>query len=524
MELSAGEIQTDLEFQLLTDADGIYGFGFRSKSNQQNENIFKFAPDIILRADLIEQLTQSEHTNFVFMPLYNTNLSDWINNKKYLESIFSHIQTAVIAQRNGVIGNCFSFLFDGTEPEAWEPFPDEFEAYSKEAIAQVEKVISSAYASCVPPAVMPVLGQISINWRYRAYTHMVDSPRFTQLLSVFPFLAFKLMSEAANRLPEGTRLRARAMVEDGCKLNKIAKVMKVPNAMRRIRIQDCNDALLMTGEFFEYAHYLENYWDRNSENINKWLGAIYWGKLFHGSEYGTWVTCNYHKLDADCSPDQNLGNIGDWVRACSEGTGVYPVARPFVRTMSPRTVKRLSDEWHRNTEHIYNGILGISRPESWHTNPEAKDFETEKEYTESIRKKIAAKTLPKAWVGDAEINGIAIKATSNELELIEASLYLKNCGGTYSDRIHKGECCIYTATRGSEFLAMIEVQRLHRGFHVTQCAGYLNQVASKEVLDAVDDWKRSFPSRPEPTWEEIYTSDNWELEIVPPEFNEWQAP
>jgi hypothetical protein len=192
--------------------------------------------------------------------------------------------------------------------------------------------------------------------------------------------------------------------------------------------------------------------------------------------------------------------------------------------MSPRTVKRLSEEWHRNTEHIYNGILGISRPESWHTNPEAKDFETEKEYTESIRKKIAAKTLPKAWVGDANINGIAIKAATNELELIEASLYLKNCGGTYSDRIYKEECCIYTATRGAEFLAMIEVQRHLRSFHVTQCAGYLNQAASTEVLKAVKNWESSFPTRPEPTWEEIYTSDNWELEIVPPEFNEWQMP
>ena len=30
-------------------------------------------------------------------------------------------------------------------------------------------------------------------------------------------------------------------------------------------------------------------------------------------------------------------------------------------------------------------------------------------------------------------------------------------------------------------------------------------------------WEKTFPKPPEPNWEEIYTSENWELEIAPPE-------
>jgi hypothetical protein len=516
LEILKSEVKTDLDFQLLTDAKGVYGFGFRSKSHQQNENLLKFAPDIVLRRDLIEPLTHGEHTNFVFLALYNTNLSEWISNRKFLESIFSHIQTAVIAQRNGVIGNCLSFLLDGTEPEAWEPFPDEFEAYSKEAIAQVEKVISSAYASCVPPDVMPVLGQLPINWRYRAYTHMVDSPRFTQLLSEFPVLAFKLMSlVASDDLPEGTRTRAKAMVEDGHKLRKIADFMQVAYAMRRVSFQEADSPFPMQDNFCNYNSHLQNYWDRNAESVAGWLWNI---NLAHmtSPEFAEWMVCNNH----ECNSKFDVLKIGDWVRASLEGTSISPVTRPFEKTMSARTVERLSEEWHKNMEGAYNAILGIKRPDYWTGCPEANGCETEEEYIKIIREKIAAKTLPKAWVGDAEINGIAIKAATNELKLIEASLYLKNCGGTYSDRIHKGECCIYTATRGAEFLAMIEVKRHLRGFHVTQCAGYLNQPPPTDVLEAVKGWELTFPTSPEPTWEEIYSSDNWELEIVPPALEE----
>ena len=254
------EILKDLNFQLLSDAKGVYGFGFRSNSQERHEVCLKYAPDITLREDLIKPLTHGEHTNFVFLPLYNTNLSEWINNKKFLESIISHIQTAVIAQRNGVVGSTMSFLFDGTDPEVWEPFPDEFKTYSKEAIAQVEEVISSAYASCVPPDVMSVLGQIPINWRYREYTNMVGSPRFTQLFSVFPVLGFKMMSEAATAdLPEERTERAKEMVEEGQNLGRIAEFMKVADAMRSIGIQDADDPVVTSDHFRNYNSHLHNY-------------------------------------------------------------------------------------------------------------------------------------------------------------------------------------------------------------------------------------------------------------------------
>jgi hypothetical protein len=507
LELTGGEIITDLEFRLLTDSDGIYGVGFRPFADQHNEDYLNPAEDIILRADLATPTPGGMYPAFAFDTFDGVTEADHSEDYISAEENFVHIQAALIAQRNDVLTPHLNFNLDEIDPEECRRFSSEHDLYQREAFEKVAKVLRTAHASCVTPSLLPLLRQLSLNWRYRTYTYAAASPRFAQLLTVFPVLGIKLMcTSGSSDLTDETIAEGRAMVEEGCKLRKIADVMEVAYAMRRIGIQDAPASPTpMMSMYCDYNSHLRDYWDRNSENISEWLGAHYLGS----SEYAAWVASNYHKLSDDYLAEQALRNIGDWVRAGLEETGIYPVTRPFVRTMSPRTVKLLSEEWHRNTEHIYNGILGISRPESWHTNPEAKDFETEKEYTESIRKQIAAKTLPKAWLGDAEINGIAIKAASNELELIEASLYLKNCGGTYSDRIHKGECCIYTATHGSEFLAMIEVQKHHRGFHVTQCAGYLNQVPSKEVLDTVDDWKRSFPIRPEPTWEEIYTSDNW---------------
>jgi hypothetical protein len=517
LEVPTSEILKNMDFQLLSDDAGVYGFGFRSESQNLKENWGDFASEIILRADLIEPVYFIQHGDFVFLPLDEFDPFEWVDNNVSLESIFVKIQAAVIGVRNGLSGNCLNFLFDGTQPEAWEAFPREYEAYELEAFAHVEEVIRRAYASCVPSHVMPVLGQLKQEIRYQAYTHMVGSPRFNQLLSVFPALGIKIMNgEPRQDLPNGTAERAKKMVEEGCKLGDIAKVMKVASALRRIRIQDAEHSYALNSHFCNYNSHLRDFWDQNAGNLLAWFNDINFAHTGAGPEFAAWVACNHH----ECSSNFNVFSIGDWVRTSLEGTGIYPVARPFEKTMSPRTVERLSDEWHRNVEGIYNEILGIDRPHNWAGCPEADGCETEEEYVNLIRKKVAAKILPKAWISDAEINGIFIKAVTNELELIEASLHLRNCGGTYSELLHRGECCIYTASRGIEILAMIEVQRQPKGYYVTQCAGYLNQTASTEVLDAVENWESSFPTSPEPTWEEIYTSDNWEFEIGPPAFNE----
>jgi hypothetical protein len=500
LEIVIGEIQTELEFQLLTDADGIYGVGFRP--SQHTEGFQSPAPDVILRSDQITPAPPGLGPVLTFNPVEDIDLLEPSECSGLLESTYVDIQATLIARRKGISSaQC-----------------------QREAFEEVGAVMRTAYASCVSPSLLPLLRQIPINKRYQAYTHIAGSPRFAQLFAVFPVLGIKMMcSSGSAGLPEETIARAKAMVEEGCKLKKIADVMKVAYAMRKIAIEDADSAIPIMGELCDHNSHLRDYWDRNSENIEEWFWAILLADISGGSEYAAWIAGNYHELSADCKAEQGRRNIGDWVRAGIEGTGIYPVARPFVRTMSVRTVKRLSDEWHQNTEQIYNAVLGINLPTSWREGPEAEEYETEKEYTESIRKKIAAKILPKPWIGDAEINGISIKAAINELELIEASLYLKNCGGSYSNQIRDGECCIYLAWWEGKLLAMVEVRKSVRGHEVSQCAGYLNQSPSTQTLDAVKEWELAFRTSPEPTWEEIYTSENWELEVVPPEFQEGQS-
>mgnify|MGYP001308974766 CR=1 FL=1 len=79
---------------------------------------------------------------------------------------------------------------------------------------------------------------------------------------------------SSDDLPEGTRTRGKAMVEDGHKLRKIADLMKVAYAMRRISIQDANDHVPCKGHFCDYNSHLRVYWDRNVGNIGRWL----WGR------------------------------------------------------------------------------------------------------------------------------------------------------------------------------------------------------------------------------------------------------
>ena len=527
MEHSGGEIQTDLEFQLLTDADGIYGFGFRPIGDQQGDDFNNPISDIVLRADLITPDTYDSHPTFVFEPFEEGNSPKSPDYSSSLEKTFVHIQTTLIAQRNGISTSHFESFFDVANPEEWAPFPIEYEPYQKEALTKVGSVIRTAYDNCVAPSLLPLLWQLSSKWRYGAYTRMQGSPRFSQLLVVFPVLALKLIQCPSLSIGTGGNLaRANSMVEDGAKLNKIAETAKVPSVMRKIGIYEAHRYVDFTNMLFDYRLYLPDFWDQNSGDIYSWLRAVYHAPFFGNkdyTDYAVWLVRNFHEFSAEYKTRQVQSNIQDWIYASYEGSGLYTLDRPFVKSMSAQTVQQLSDEWHQGLGRNYDAILGVNQPGNWYENPEAERYETEKEYVESLRMKIAANTYPIPWIDDAEINGIFFKATTNELELIEASQHLRNCGGSYSERLHRGWCCIYTASRGTEFLAMIEVQRHARGFHVTQCAGYLNQAVSTEVSEAVKDWETSFPTRPEPTWEEIYTSDNWELEIVPPAFDEWQS-
>jgi len=508
-------LQIDLDLQLLTDESGIYGFGFQPVGGQQVVECIKPIPDVVLRADRTETSTMVSHMTLAFVSFTEPDPSETPEYSNSLEQAFVHIQATLIARRKGMLNAEIEPICDAHAPEIPERLQRKYDAYYGEAFAMVRHIIQAAYDSCVPPHLLPLLRQFTRSRRYQIYTHAVGSPWFAQLIEVFPVLGIKMFhSSGSTGLPDDVLAQARRMVEEGCKLNKIAETMEVPTAMRKISPQEAHVYVPYTKHLFKYRADISNFWDRNAGNIREWLQAIFRANFWQRTEYAAWLVRNFHELTVGPNADQDRKNLSDWVQSCLEGTGSRS-SRPFIKTMSARTVERLSDEWHRNTEGIYNAILGVKLPGNWREIPEANGCETEEEYSEIIRKKIADKTLPKAWLTDAEINGILIKATTNELELIEASLYLKNCGGTYSNRIYTGECCIYTASHGTEVLAMIEVQKHHRGFHVAQCAGYLNQSPSTQILDAIREWESTFPINPEPTWEEIYTSENWEVEIWP---------
>jgi hypothetical protein len=253
------------------------------------------------------------------------------------------------------------------------------------------------------------------------------------------------------------------LVERGISLRQIAEIMAIPWAFKKVKPAAAQFALLCSELDQNLVH---AYLPGSLAHQKVWLQSVAYGaRVSRG--YAEWVARHTIEMGTRQQIVYLLMDIADWVKASVAGDRF--VTRQFDPSMSLKTVRKLSREWHEAIAND-NDWAGAPFPEPW---------------------------CPAKQIGDLEIVPIESRA-----ELYREGHAMHHCVGSYADRIHAGELYVFGIRRGGERLATIALSRTSEGPALLQVRGPCNAPVSQQLMQVTHKWRRALPPLPPPlpTW------------------------
>jgi hypothetical protein len=277
-------------------------------------------------------------------------------------------------------------------------------------------------------------------------------------------------------IPEAKRL-----VEGSARLRKIAELMGVPMAFRRVK-PGAAHLVVAVADAFEEPRLIDAYMPESLAQMKLWLNCIFLADGV-GPDFVQWTA--RHATEVGGSPGEAIGilrDFADWVRACYRASvpphirrailgdrefldarfpdeqGEQFVHRPFNADMSLATVTKLSVEWH---DAVAANMTG----------PHSK--------------------FPEPWCPGGASGGLDIVPITSSSGLYREGKLLHHCAGTYARSVHSGECFFFSVRKDGAPLATLELVRSGAGVAIGQLRGACNAKAPREVVHAVNSWLRA---------------------------------
>jgi hypothetical protein len=344
------------------------------------------------------------------------------------------------------------------------------------SLAVINRLIGEALEAAAEPNALALARRFRFRHRYEIYRATALSHRALQLTDVFPALGLAIFGlgfsrSNVNRIPEAKRL-----VEGGASLREIAELMGVPMAFRSVKAGAAHLALAVA-DAFEDPLLIDAHLPERLIETKRWLKCVNVAQSA-GPDFVQWTSRHATKIGG--SLDETIGilrDIADWVRACyrasvpphirrailgdrllSLAQGEQFVHRPFNADMSLATVTKLSADWH---EAVAANMTG---PNS---------------------------EFPEPWCPGGVSGGFDIVPITNSSALYREGKLLYHCAGTYADRVHWGECYLFSVRKNGAALATLELVHGEAGVAIGQLRGACNAKAPTEVLRAVNSWLRA---------------------------------
>lgn len=312
-------------------------------------------------------------------------------------------------------------------------------------------------------------------FRYREdiYRACALSRRAMQLCETFPVLAVAVYGSNLYHPKDVSERKSNAahLVDRGGRLRDVAAMLNVPMELRRIRP---GVAHTMVRDLYEHPELLRLIPDTTARQ-RIWLRVVDWAIGRVDAEFGAWAA--RHVPEIPGRTDREVGSfvsdIADWVLAgclpkamAREVPGRKFITRPFVPSMSLKTITRLSAEWH---DAVANNLDG---PNSAFPNP----------------------WFPAAKIGNTEIVPITDAAA-----LYREGAAMHHCVGTYAGQVTAGHYCVYSVKRDGERVATMALGRCYGmggKVSIEQIRGPCNAEPPPAILTAVRRWLRAQPPLP----------------------------
>jgi hypothetical protein len=200
--------------------------------------------------------------------------------------------------------------------------------------------------------------------RYAIYRAAILSPRALQITAAFPALSVAIFANGSGGATDRA-FYAAGLVDAGAPLKKIAELMRVPMAFRKIK-PGAADLALFVSDVFNDQNLVHAYMPDSLPQMALWLRCICLAKE-SGPEFVEWVTRHSLEIGGTLSGVLSfINNVADWVQACHRASvpshifnaiaggfcqprGEQFVVRRFSPDMSLKTVTKLSCDWQRSS-------------------------------------------------------------------------------------------------------------------------------------------------------------------------------
>lgn len=339
---------------------------------------------------------------------------------------------------------------------------------------QAARITNRALAealSAADPKLLRVVRRYPIRFRAQLYTACATmGTRVTQFCETFPVVALLFFTRQfrSQDLEETRRMReeGRQMILRGERLGRIAAFVGFSMVFRRVHPGAAEQAVVTEASDELVASCLP----QSLPAQRRWFGAVSRASQF-GADFIDWTARRVGEMASSRKQTlAELGDIGDWVRACQQrtdardgfapphDTGARFVTRPFCREMSLRTVRRLTRQWH---EAVADGMRA----------------------SDCVR--FPRPPLPGSEMGEFRIVPIT---DSSALYLEGKSLH--HCAATYQQDIVDGKCWIYSVRRCEERIATFAVQADDDGARLGQIRGTCNSKPDSSCERAIQEWFR----------------------------------
>jgi hypothetical protein len=354
------------------------------------------------------------------------------------------------------------------------------------SLGVVNRLIREALAEAAVPEAVTQARRFRFGHRQTIYETGARSRRALQIIEAFPVLALAIYCDPRGRdlpgirspIPTEQRIVAAGLVERGASLRKIADLMDVPMALRRVKPGAADAALFAVGSHVLADELIHAHMPESLPQMKAWLGATAIASRT-GSDFVEWTA--KHALEIAGRREEILSfldDIADWVRASRRACvptqdlraalddpfprvrshGEEFVTRPFCSDMSLKTVKRLSHDWH---EAVANNMDGPNQ------------------------------LFPDPWCEGGLVADYEILPITNSADLYREGRAMHHCVGAYSEEVRQGNAYFYSVRKDGDRIATVELIRNNPCARLGQIRGMCNSVVGDEIKRAVRKWIRA---------------------------------
>ena len=454
--------------QLLCDAQGTYGIGGVSSAVEADH---RHPPEVILRPDRLSEAKTHPAALQMIMGGFRHGMFSHMAEERLRQTIHWEM-----LRRKGLNWPPDDLRWWSKDSEQQARNRQIYHGLRLSSLAVINRLIGEALQAAAEPHALALARRFRFHQRYEIYRATAASHRALQLTDVFPALGLAIFGLGSSRAKVNLIPEAKRLVEAGAPLRKIAELMGVPMAFRRVKPVAAHLALAVV-DAFEDPRLIDAHIPESLKEMKLWLGCIYLAQNV-GPDFVQWTS--RHATEIGGSLDEVvaiLRDIADWVLACYRASvpphirrairgeerftpteGEQFVHRKFNADMSLATVTKLSADWH----------------EAVAANMTGRNFE-----------------FPEPWCPGGAFGGFDIVPITNSADLYREGKLLHHCGGTYVGRAHSGECYIFSVRQDGSPLATLELVGHRSGVAIRQLRGACNTKPSKEVSSAVNCWLRA---------------------------------